>query len=54
VVLAKQFRWTPEQVDRMDPFFVDELMAYIDAEAEHQKELEKREKRKSGRRGRMR
>jgi len=41
VALAGAYGWTPEQVLDMDPEFVDELMMYREAEAEHQKEQQR-------------
>lgn len=34
VILAARFGWTPDEINRMDPDFVDELMAYLHAERE--------------------
>lgn len=49
-MLAESHNWTPEQVDRMDPGFIDELFAYKQARADHEATLadltpEQREKR---------
>jgi hypothetical protein len=35
VTLADRYQWTPEQVDRMDPDFVDEMTAYMNAAVDH-------------------
>jgi hypothetical protein len=60
VMLAERYHWTPEQVDRLDPDYIDELMIRISVEAEHQeierKKQERERKRaankpKGGRRG---
>ena len=32
MILAVQFGWTPEEVGRLDPSFVEELMQRISAE----------------------
>ena len=36
MTLADRYHWTPKQVDRMDPAFVDELMAYQTARSDHE------------------
>lgn len=37
IALALRFNWTPEQVGRMDPDFIDELAEALRAEAKHTK-----------------
>lgn len=36
VQLAIRFNWTPQQVNEMDPWFVQELTQFIVAEQKHQ------------------
>jgi hypothetical protein len=36
------FNWTPEQVNRMDPEFINELMMRVEAENEHQEEISRK------------
>jgi hypothetical protein len=50
--MAIQFKWTPEEVNRLDPHFVDELMARIEAESEHAEEARKIAERKAKRKHR--
>ncbi len=45
VMLAEWYHWTPDQVGRMDPDFIDEIFARKRAEVEHQKRQEARAKR---------
>jgi hypothetical protein len=33
---ARRYGWTPEQVDSLDPDYVDELIAMWEAEAAHE------------------
>lgn len=33
VLLAERYHWTPEEVGRLDPDFVEELIAKLEAEA---------------------
>lgn len=53
-MMAAHYRWTPEQVNALDPHFLDELLAYLTAEArwdeEQRKEAERKER--QGRTGR--
>lgn len=37
MALAVRFHWTPEQVGALDPDFLIELIAYLDAEADAQR-----------------
>lgn len=50
VMMARSYRWTPEQVNALDPHFLDELLAYQAAEArwdeEQRKETERRARRR--------
>jgi hypothetical protein len=46
VHLAEAFQWTPDQVDRLDPDFIVELIAKMNARAEHQKLQQERKKKK--------
>jgi hypothetical protein len=36
--LAVRFQWTPEQVGALDPDFLIELIAYLDAESDLQRQ----------------
>lgn len=36
MTLAEAYSWTPEQVDRLDPAFVDEVLIARQARADHQ------------------
>lgn len=36
MTLATRHNWTPEQIDRMDPDFVDELMIARTAQQDHE------------------
>lgn len=47
VILATRYRWTPEQVNALDPHFIDELLAYMAAEARHQEKEAKDAKAKA-------
>lgn len=42
VQFAVRFRWTPQQVNALDPNFLEELIAYLNAENRFQ-EAERRE-----------
>ena len=44
VILAERYHWTPEQVSRMDPDFVVELLIRIRAESEVEAQRARREK----------
>lgn len=44
VILAERYHWTPEQVSRMDPDFVVELLICIRAESEVEAQRARREK----------
>ncbi len=46
VLFAMRFKWTPEEVNALDPEFIDELLAYQSAEAWHQEQQEKEAERK--------
>jgi hypothetical protein len=54
VTLAVKHNWTPEQVSRMDPHFVNELFMRHEAEADYQAAEAKKAERKNrrGRKGR--
>lgn len=42
VVVADRLHWTPAMLDSCDPSFVDELQAFLAADAEHtKKELDR-------------
>lgn len=45
--MAKRFHWTPEQVNALDPHFLDELLAYQAAEARWDEEQNKEAERKA-------
>ncbi len=53
VVLATRYQWTPEEVNNLDPHFLDELLAFQKAEERHnekqRKEAEAKAKAKSRR-----
>lgn len=51
IVLAERYHWTPEQIGRMDPDFVEELAIRLRAEVEAAEAERKRQKRKRKRRG---
>ena len=55
-MFAVRFSWTPEQVNALDPHFLDELLAFQSAEAwwedEQRKEAERKRKQAEARRGR--
>jgi hypothetical protein len=54
VLFATRYRWTPEQVNALDPHYIEELLAYQSAEARHdeQKQKEAEQKARAGRGGR--
>ena len=53
VMLAERHHWTPEQIDRFDPDFVEELMAHHTAKAENEAaDAKKREREQANRRRR--
>lgn len=45
--MATRYRWTPEQVNDLNPDFLQELLAYQAAEARWEEEREKEAKRKA-------
>jgi len=51
-VLAEKYQWTPEQVNRMDPDFIEEVLARTRAEAEIAEARRKEDERKANRRKR--
>lgn len=54
MALAVRFNWTPDQVGRMDPDFVEELVARINAGSELDRERAReaqRRREQAGRRG---
>lgn len=54
VLFAMRFKWTPEEVNSLQPEFIDELLAYQAAESwvHDQKEKEAERKRKQAKAGR--
>jgi hypothetical protein len=56
VLFAMRFKWTPEEVNALEPEFIDELLAYQAAEAwvQEQKAKEAERKRKQAEAGRRR
>lgn len=38
VVMAVRYQWTPDEVDGLDPNFLDSLLAYQQAEAMNNKQ----------------
>ena len=56
VLCAIRFNWTPEQVNGLDPHFVEELLAFQSAEAwwedEQHKQAERKQRQAEARRGR--
>ena len=42
VSLAVRYQWTPDQVDALDPDFIEQLLAYQEAEAEETKRQQAR------------
>lgn len=55
VLFAMRFKWTPEEVNALEPEFIDELLAYQAAEAWHAeqqaKEAERKRKQAQAKRG---
>lgn len=45
--MATRYRWTPEQVNALDPQFLDELLAYQAAEGRWDEEQRKEAERKA-------
>ena len=41
-----RFKWTPEQVNALDPHFLEELLAFQGAEARYEEEQQKEAERK--------
>ena len=52
VTLAERYHWTPEQICRMDPDFLEEVTARIRAEAEAEKRKARRKHKHKGGSGR--
>jgi hypothetical protein len=52
VLLADTYQWTPQQVDALDPDFVTELIAKLNAKAQHQQTQQKRREEEAKRRKR--
>lgn len=53
-MLAERYQWTPEQVDRLDPDYIDYLLARIAAESDYQESERKkaeRERKRAERQG---
>ena len=46
ITLAVQYNWTPEQVNRMDPDFINEILTRLTAEWDAEKAKRKAEERK--------
>lgn len=46
IALAERFYWTPEQVDRLDPTYLEELIAKLTAVDHHEHEHNKPAKEK--------
>ncbi len=55
VLFATRYRWTPEQVNALDPQYIEELLAYQSAEArfDEQRQKDAEKKAKAGRGGRQ-
>ena len=51
VMLAERYHWTPEQVDRLDPDYIDELLMRMSAEADYQEAERKKQEREHRRQG---
>lgn len=49
VVMATRYRWTPEEVNALDPQFLEELLAFQRAEGRHNEKERKDAERKSRR-----
>lgn len=41
VAMATRYRWTPEDVNALDPHFLDELLAFQRAEERHNEKARK-------------
>lgn len=41
-MLAMRFHWTPEQVGRMDPIYIEELLARLEADSFMREQEQKR------------
>lgn len=41
VLMATRYQWTPEEVNALDPHFLEELMAFQAAEARHDEKQRK-------------
>ena len=52
MALAERYHWTPAQVGRMDPDFVEELLVRMRAEADVEKARQKRAERAARRKQR--
>lgn len=52
VQMAMRFKWTPEQVNDLDPHYLQELLAYLAAEARHTEKERKDAEAKAKRNGR--
>ena len=50
--MAMRFKWTPEQVNSLDPQYLEELLAYLAAEARHTEKERKDAEAKANRNGR--
>jgi uncharacterized small protein (DUF1192 family) len=53
-MLAERYHWTPQQVDALDPDFVTELSARINAGARQQEIQRKRQEQEDRRKGKGR
>jgi hypothetical protein len=45
-MLTERYHWTPEQIDALDPCYVDELFAFITASSAVERKHRPRPKRK--------
>lgn len=52
VMLAERYHWTPEQIDRLDPDYIDELLIRMSVEAEYQEAERKKAERERKREAR--
>jgi hypothetical protein len=42
IVMLDRFHLTPEEVDAQDPAFIDELLVFLEADAQHSREQAKK------------
>ena len=50
--MAMRFKWTPEQVNALDPQYLEELLAFLAADARHTEKERKDAEAKAKRTGR--